>query len=191
MFSLQDMQRFMRPIKNHIYGIVGRAILTAVNNSTKTQIVQIKAFGEEIFELERLQEYGFENYPDVAGDENNEIIYLAIGGNRSLATVIRTHNRELRPKTLTAGEVMVYCKYGQKIHLKADGSILIDAGTNDITLTGNVNLKATGGNAVMLDTMINKYNGHKHVETGGTTQVPDTLLVAGTDSAENVKAKTG
>jgi len=206
MITLDDLDRFLRPLKFRLYRIVGRALLTAIGNSTKTQTVQIKMFGDAVYEdIERFQEYGLETYPD-ASDKNCEVALLDLGG---LNLAICVHNREERPKDLTTGEVCLYSKFAQRIKLKADGSIEIttdnkpiDITGADITVTGNnitvkgstVNLKDSGGNAVMLDTIITKFNTHVHggVQGGGSsTTTPSTSFVAGTDSAANVKAKTG
>jgi len=187
--------RFLKPIKDKISLMIGVAILTAVNNSEKTQKLQIQIFGDETYDgVVRMQEYGFETYPDPS-DTNNECLVLSICGNRNMGVIACVHNREQRPKDLQAGETQMYSKFGQKIYLKADGSVLIDAGANsvqitgsDITLTGNVNLKDVGGLAVMVESMIVKYNGHKHP---APNLIPDLQLTVGVDSAANVKAQIG
>lgn len=199
MITLNDLERFLRPIKQKLYGIAGRALLTAVRNSNKTQRLQYKVYEDMVYDdVERLQEYGFETYPD-ASDENNEIVILNIGGNKDGGMVICVHNREERPKDLSSGEVCLYSKFKQKIWLKADGSMEILTDSKPITLKGSlINLKDTGGDPVMLETIINKFNNHTHLYspgTGGATATaapaaPNTFT-AGQDSAANVKAKTG
>lgn len=175
--TLDDIMRLLTPLKNRMYGIVGRAILTAIDNTKKTQMVQIKMFGDEVHDLERFEEYGFETMPDVASG-TVELAVLAPAGDRAAGIVVCAHNRETRPKTLAAGEVMVYSKFGQSVHLKADGSIV---------LNGPVYLNGTGGQPVLLETVIAKFNAHVH--SGGGTGVPTVAWVPGTDSAAAVKAK--
>jgi phage baseplate assembly protein V len=191
--------RFLQPLKIKIQLMIGRAVLLAVDNTGKTQRLRLQFGQDEAIErIERIQEYGFDTNPPVA--DSSEVAYVSIAGNRGLTYVIATQVREFRPSpALAAGEVMMYSKFGQKIHLKTDGSVTIDAGANavnvtgsDITLTGNVNLKDAGGEPVMLATVITKLNNHTHLETGGTTgtmTAGGTTLVAGTDSAADVKAK--
>lgn len=180
--------------------MVGRALLLAVDNSGKSQRLRLQFNQDDLADgIGRLQEYGMETNPPVG--DSAEVAYMSIGGDRGLTYVIVTQVREFRPVGLAAGEVQIYTKFGQKVYLKADGSIEINAGTHavqvtggDITLSGNVNLKDAGGEPVMLETIITKLNNHKHIETGGTTgtmTAGGTTLVAGTDSAANVKAATG
>ena len=199
MITLDDLDRFLRPLKFRLYRIVGKALLTAINNSKKTQMVQIKMFGDAVYDdIERFQEYGIETYPD-ASDNNCEVAILDLGG---LNLAICVHNREERPKDLATGEVCLYSKFAQRIILKADGSIEITTDSkpvkiigSQITLEGStINLKDSGGNPVMLETIITKFNTHTHsgvLTGGGVTGTPSTTFVAGTDSAANVKAKIG
>lgn len=201
MISFDDLDRFLRPLKFRLYRIVGKALLTAIGNSKKTQTVQIKMFGDAVYDdIERFQEYGLETYPD-ASDENCEVAILDLGG---LNLAICVHNREERPKDLATGEVCLYSKHKQRIKLKSDGSVEITTDNkpvkiigSQITLEGStINLKNSGGDPVMLETIINKFNTHTHLYNpgaGGATPsgAPSTTFVAGTDSAANVKAKTG
>jgi len=186
------LSRLLNPIKSRIYNVIGRAVVTAMNNNNKTLKCQIVLFQQDVYDgIDVLQNYGFESLID-STDAENECLVSSIGGNRNLSAATAIHNRTHRPKTLTAGEVMVYSKFGQTIHLKADGSIaLIPAAGKSVDLYG------TGGSPVTLETIIAKLNGHKHstiVPTHGTIQSNDMKtdgveLIAGTDSAANVKAK--
>ncbi len=187
--TIQELFKFLKPLQDKISLMIGVAILTAIKNSEKTQKLQIQIFDEMYDDLPRMQEYGFETYPDTT-DTNNECLVLSISGNKNIGIIACVHNRELRPKTLEVGEVQVYSKFGQQVYLKADGTILIKGST--------VNLKDESGNPVMLDTIIDKFNQHNHLYNPGPgapiscgpPQAPN-VFVAGTDSAENVKAKTG
>jgi len=192
--TISELFRFLKPLQDKISLLIGVAILTAVKNSEKTQKLQIQIFDETYDDMPRMQEYGFETYPDT-GDTNNECLVLSISGNKNTGLIACVHNRELRPKNLQVGETQMYSKFGQRIYLKADSSVLIDAGTNpvqitgsNITLSGEVNLKDIGGLAVMVESMIAKYNEHKHP---APNLIPDLQLVVGVDSAANVKAAIG
>lgn len=210
--NADDLNRFLRPLKNKIYQLIGRGILTAINNAEKTQKVQFTVFDETWDGMERFQEYGLETYPD-PGDPNNEIMYGAHGGSKEACIIFCVHNREQRPKTLIAGEVQLYTKFGQSVYLKADGSIVCTEPGGAVltmtggatTVTGKVNLKGLGGLAVMLKTIITKLNSHTHdyinplapsaVQPGVTSTMAaasttgaTSTLVDGVDSAADVKA---
>lgn len=198
MLGPNDIARFLLPLKIKIQTMIGRAVLLAVDNSGKSQRLKLKLNGDELIDsIERIQEYGFETVPPV--EDSSEVVILNIGGIRELGFVTKVQARELRPTGLTAGEVQLYSKFGQKIYLKADGSLLIDVGGHPIVLKGaSVDLKDSGGNAIMIDTIISKLNNHTHSYTDngtplvtGTMTAGGTTLAAGTDSAANVKAKTG
>ena len=105
MIGIKDFKRLIRPIQNKIFLLLGRAILTAVNNSESTQKIQIVALsGEVITDIERFQEYGFESYPL----EGAEVFAGFINGNRDNGIVLCVHDRRYRPTDLAEGEVAVY-----------------------------------------------------------------------------------
>ena len=191
--NVNELMRYLLPIRNGLYHVMGRAVLTAVDNSGKSQKVQLAAAGNEVIDkVERLQEYGLETNPPIG--DSSEVVIVSIGGQRDMSFVIKATAREYRPKTLTAGEVMIYSKFGQQIHLKSDGSVLVKPAAGKDVL-----LYDAGGSPVMLETVIDKINNHKHKYTPGTGAPVDsstmtaalspTTLMAGTDSATHVKAK--
>ena len=108
------IRKLIEKIKKKLFLIIGRGILALVESaSEKTMKIQIDGLsGETITGVERLQEYGFESYP-----EQGEVIILAPGGNRDQGVCIKVHDRENRPKTLNPGEVCVWNKAGQLILL--------------------------------------------------------------------------
>ena len=124
MIEIKDIHRLLAPIKNKIFLLIGRAILKAINNSEGTQKIQVVGLsGETITDIERMQEYGFESYP-VA---ESEAVVLYINGNRDQGLAICVHDRSNRPDDLAEGESQMYSKNGNKITMKADGSIEIES----------------------------------------------------------------
>jgi phage gp45-like len=96
-------------LKNKIYLMIGRAILVAVNNSGKTQKVQVKGlYNETITDVDRIQPLGLETYP--IPDGSGEVVILFPNGNRDSGIAIVVGNREDRPKDLIPGETRLYCK---------------------------------------------------------------------------------
>jgi phage baseplate assembly protein V len=110
-------------IRARIYRVIGRALLTAIKNSGKTQVIQVKGFDKEtITDIERFQEYGFESYPK----KDSESLIIFPGGNRDQGCVICVMDTRYRPTDLSDGDVCVYnLNSNQRVWLKADGSTKI------------------------------------------------------------------
>jgi phage baseplate assembly protein V len=122
MIKIEDLKRLLRPITNKIFLLIGRALLTTINNAEQTQKIQVTALnGETITDIERFQEYGFESYPNL----NSEVVIGFLNGNRDQGIALCVHDRANRPTTLTASEVEVYSLNGNKITMKANGEIHI------------------------------------------------------------------
>lgn len=159
-----DIDRILLPIKRKLFLIIGRAILTAVDNSGGTQKIQVTGLeGETITGIERFQEYGFESYPK----KDAEVVIGFINGNRDQGIALRVHDRTYRPTNLSEGEVMVY-------HFDGDTKIHIKEGEIDITGGGTLEFAALPSKIkTEADTLIDVYNSHVHVDPqGGSTAIP-------------------
>ena len=187
----------LAPLQKKIYLLVGRAILTAIDNSGKTQTLQVSALsGETITDIERFQNYGFESTP-VAGAE---VANIFLNGNRDNGIAVSVHDKRYRP-TLGSGEVAIYNKEsGHIITLKTGGilevltptEIKADTVTMNLTATDIMNLAGAtnvniGDVVGVLQKLVNKlgmdvYNTHTHPETGGNTGVPNQAMVEDTDT---------
>ena len=174
-----------------MFMMLARGIVKAVRNTEGTQKLQIVALADETIDnIERLQEYGLETYPDA----DAEAFAAFVGGNREIGVVLVTHDRRYRPKTLASGEVMLYTKHGQSIHLKADGSIVLTAKSGlPITLAGDtVNVGATGGKTVALQSIMDLFNNHTHSYLPGpgaaTLTAPPLVPFTAADFSTKAKA---
>lgn len=157
------MQRLLQPIKNKILLLIGRAILTAMDNTKKTQKIQIKCLkGETLSDIERLEDFGFTSNPPVDG--NTECLVLFLNGNRDFGIAIKAHNRELRPKTLAPGESAMYNSAGDLVHLTAAGLFKMLGATEAF-------LKGTTFDA-WLSSFTTWAGSHTHTETGAVTLPP-------------------
>lgn len=195
--TLNDFMKLTQSIKNRMFMMLARGIVKAVRNTEGTQKLQIVALADETIDnIERLQEYGLETYPDA----DAEAFAAFVGGNREIGVVLVTHDRRYRPKTLASGEVMVYTKFGQSIHLKADGSIVLsESGGVKATLSagvitleaGTVNVGATGGKTVALQSIMDLFNNHTHSYLPGPGAATPTAppLVPFTAADFSTKAK--
>ncbi len=136
----KDLQRFLLPIRRRIQLMIGRCVLKAINNSENTQKIQVVALnGENITDMERYQEYGFEAYPFAEA----EALSTFINGNRDLGICICVHDKRYRPKDLSEGDVAVYTYQDKtssdhRIQLKANKEIDILGDTiNETAITIN------------------------------------------------------
>lgn len=113
-------------IKRKIFLLIGRAVLTAVTNDKKYQLLQVKGLdGETITNIERFQEYGIETYPKKSDD--TEVLLIAPAGNRDQSIAICVFDKRYRPDDLEEGEVCLYTfNDSQRITLKKDGTIRIE-----------------------------------------------------------------
>jgi phage baseplate assembly protein V len=167
---------------------VSRAVLKLVNDASKLQGVQIALLdGEARATVERFQQYGFTGVPFPEA----EALALAVGGSRSHMVVVAVDDRRYRMKGLQAGEVALYTDEGDYVLLKRGRIVEVKAGTKlrvdapDAEFTGNVSVAGNlhvGGDTTCdgnvsdangsMQEMRDTYNGHTHLETGGTTQTP-------------------
>ncbi len=157
--------------------MIGRAILAAVDNSEKTQKLQVVAlYDETITGVERFQEYGLETRPKT----DAEVLLAFINGNRDQGIALCVHDRRYRPQDLAEGEVALYTledltTKDHRVHLKTGKAI-------DIFSTA-IKLGATSGHKTLclsdlvdaINTLITVYNTHTHNETGAVTLVPNQL----------------
>lgn len=175
-----NFKRLIAPLQRKIFLLLGRALLTAIDNSEGTQKIQATVLsGETINDIERFQEYGFESYP-LSGAEPF-IVFL--NGNRNQGVVLCVHDRRYRPTDLAPGESAVYHHEGHRVIVKAGGIIEVEG--TEIKI-GDV----TGA----LEKLLNKlamdiYNAHTHSQgpdSDGNAQVdtgvPNTLMVENTDT---------
>jgi phage gp45-like len=146
------LQRLFRPLQRRLQGLVARCVLALVDDTLARQGVQVTLGAGETQDVERVQDYGFTSVPE-AGAEG---IALAVGGSAGHRVVIALDDRRYRKTGMAAGEVAVYHKSGSYLHLKADGSIVIEA-TNILVGQG-------AGEPIPLgDVLLAWLNAHSHL----------------------------
>jgi phage baseplate assembly protein V len=148
------MQRILKPLRDRLFLMAGRAIITAIDDSSKVQSAQLKAlFGESMGNVQRFQNFGFTSNPPVG----TEAIILSLGGNRENAVIIATDNGNVRVKPLASGESAIYTDDGTLIHLKKGGLVDVIAATKvlisvpNAEFTGNVKIT---GNLIVIGTSL-------------------------------------
>jgi len=139
---MEGISRALAPIRRKIFLLVGRAILSAVNNSEKTMKIQVIGLKDEtITDVESPNDYGFISNPPVDG--STEVTIAFINGNRDQGIALKTHHRDSRPKDLKEGEVRIYDKEENKITLTSNGIEIEDKNGNKVTM---------GSDGITLDT---------------------------------------
>jgi len=113
-------RKLIAPLKRRVMLMIGRAVLTAVNDSPKLQTVQLDGLaGEVLDDLERFQQYGFTSVPNAGA----EAIVVFLGGNRSHGIAINVDDRKYRLTGLANGEVALYDDSGNVVHLMNGGKM--------------------------------------------------------------------
>lgn len=114
------LNKLLAPLRQRLANMVARAVLTAVNDTKKMQLVQLDLLTDETRDdVERFQNYGFSSSPKPGA----EAVVLFVGGSREHGLAVCVDDRQYRIKHLTSGEVAVYDHLGSKIVLKSNGNI--------------------------------------------------------------------
>jgi len=118
-----NVLRLIESVKRRILLMIGRGVMTMLEDSEGTQKLQLSVlYGETLNDVERFQDYGFTSYPDPVG---SEALILFPNGNRSAGVVISIINSDERPTgELSAGNSMQYDDSGGRVKL-ADGKAAI------------------------------------------------------------------
>lgn len=135
MIGIKDFKRLVKPIQKKIFLMIGRAIVLAITNSGKYQVLKVRAgAGSSLDDIQRLQDYGLDSYPEVT--DTTEALLLSPSGNREGAVIIKVLDREKRPTDLAEGEVCLYTKDdnggSHRVHLKSGTVIEIIGSTINI-----------------------------------------------------------
>lgn len=144
---IEDLSRWIAPLKNRVANMVARAVVSAVDDAKKVQVVQLDLLeGETRNEVERLQNYGFTSKPRAGA----EAAVIFVGGRRDHGLAIAVDDRRYRVTNLESGEVAVYNDTGAKIVFKANGDIELTPKpgqkvkvASNVEITGDVNATGT------------------------------------------------
>jgi len=136
----------MERVRNLMRDGVSRAVLTVVDDAGNMQRVQVSLLEDEVIDgVERFQDYGFTSVPDVGA----EATVVFVGADRSHPIVVVADDRRVRKKGLKPGEVAVYHKNGDFIHLKNGNEIEVKTKTFNVNCT---TATIAAGTEISLDT---------------------------------------
>ena len=146
---IRTFTHLSRELRRRVLLMIGRAVLTVVNDETPLQTVQVEGLPGEIIDgAERFQLYGITSHPLPGADA----LVLAVGGIRQ-HPVILIDDRRHRVKELAEGEVCIYTaedesgnphrilmKEGREIELHADAASLVMTPTGFTATIGGTTL---------------------------------------------------
>lgn len=139
------MERILNPIKRRIQLMIGRCILTAVDNSKKTMMLECEVLkNEKLTQVERLEEFGFASYPPA--DRTTEGLLLFVNGNRDFGFCIKAHNREAREDIKSDLEEGASIQYGKDSAGSYTNKIIIKPTSNTIEIENQTGHKITVDN---------------------------------------------
>ncbi len=180
--SIQDVvARMLRPLGRRIRLMVGRAVITALDDSGGMQVAQVRLLSGEVRDgVEILMQYGHSSL----APGKPEGVYFALGGDRDHGMLINIGSRSARFKGLRPGESVLHDDQGQKVHLTREG-IVIDGGglpmliTNTPKVRMETSLDVTGevkdrcdADGKTMESMRTTYDQHTHTGSGGQTDQP-------------------
>ena len=150
---MDSINRWFNPWRRRILLMVGKALIKAVKDTDKLQVVQVSLMKDELKnDVERIQEFGFTSNPP----EDSEAVIVCVGGDRSNMLVIATDYSAGRPKGLEPGESMQYNKDGQYMKINKNGKQEFKSLVYFTTL----------------DTFLNKFLAHTHLGNSGVPTGP-------------------
>lgn len=109
-----DLPTAVRRIGAKVASMVSRGIVSRVDDSKPTQVIQIKLRADEVADLvEHLQPWGLSFHPT----PDSEVVILAVGGEQKHLVALNATNRSHRPTGASEGEGGLYTPSGWKVYL--------------------------------------------------------------------------
>lgn len=157
--------RAIAPLRRRVQLMVGRALLTVIDDSTTVQSVDVELLSDELAQgVERFQNYGFTAVPYA----NCEGVIVFVGGSRAHGIVIATDDRAKRPTGLLEGDSALYNGNGVRV--------LCDNANDEVLLGNSPTVYAALSDLVdaRFSSLQLKYDSHFHVTTAtvGPSGVP-------------------
>lgn len=182
------LQKLEMKLAQRMRGIVRYMTLAELDDSTGVQTVKAEGAGSDVrSKVERMQPYGLSSMPA----PSSEAIGVSVGGKSDHVVIIACEERSARPTDLADGEVTLYARFGQMVHLKTDGTIEIHKG-------GTVDFVALAQKVLdELNDIRTKFDSHTHTTTAtvdagpvGAVAPPSTPMGAASSvAASKVKAE--
>ncbi len=147
-------------LKSKLMSMVGKCVITAINDTDELQALQIESMSNEIADdIIRVQDYGFSSVPEV----DMEAITLSINGDRTDSVVIAVADSQYRLKGLENGDVTIYNNKGYFVKL-GQSQIVV---SGDEVLLGSENITPTApavSCGVITGESIDPFTGQPHID---------------------------
>lgn len=165
--SSELVNRLLEPLRRRLDNMVARALVSLVKEGSPLQLVQIVLAGQETLDgVERVQNFGFSSSPfPPSGTDGAQAVVLFLRGSRGNPVVVAMDDPRYRPDLLP-GESQQFSKFGQRVYLKADGSVEVYAPAG-VQLKGAPILAAKG---VVQGDCICAFTGAPHPQTSLTVE---------------------
>ena len=121
---------------------------TAPDDSQNIQTVQIKLDALRTRDgTPVLYHFGFSACLPVGTD----VALVSVGGDTSNAVIVGSNHQTYRPKGLRPGESILYDAFGRKIHMTADGGIVVEANGTAITVNNATVVTVNATDSIQLN----------------------------------------
>jgi phage gp45-like len=143
---MTDLAKLLGPYAQRLGNMIARGKVLVVNSASKMQSLQLGLLaGERKDSVEHFEPFGFTSKP-LPGAEH---VTLFMDGDRSHGITVVVADRRYRLQGLEDGEAALHDAYGNKVHLKADGTLdVVASGQVQITsplvtITGDLQVTGT------------------------------------------------
>lgn len=177
------MKQVFNSLKRRMQLLVSRAVVNVINDSLKTQNLQISLLDDDdADDVERFQNYGHTSVPPTG----SEAIVLSVGGMRQHLVAIAVDNKATRLNTLKDGDSALYHMEGHNLTMTEDGEarltcrifkvvadeVVFDVretqSTGNVSILGNSSTTGTSQAANHISDA-GDFNSHVHREHDGPT----------------------
>lgn len=119
------MNSLLKLLQRKLHRLAGRATIARVKYVNNVRYLQLQQEGgQPLDNVEHLEPFGFTSHPLA----NAESVVLAFNGNGSHSVAILAGDQRYR-LTIEEGEAAIYNYHGDKVHIKKDRSISVEAKT--------------------------------------------------------------
>jgi phage gp45-like len=184
-----NIANIINPIKRKLFYLVGKSLLTAINNEGKTgfydsgtranpQRISTNWFGN-LTDIERSQPFGLETHPIIGTSKG---VYLSPDGSRSNVFCIMIQDDEYRPTDIASGDTCLYNSDDLRVWLEG-GKLRIKGATANVVVEDGDVVVEKGDAVVKL--------GDALVETGDAIVGPNSISFLNHFHLGNLSYNTG